>query len=141
MYKLISVGVNTQLLLAFTYLKRLKHLSFLPSHCLFSPNLHHSLIYAINDESLNSKLSHLLQDSLGGDSKTLMFVQISPNENDVSETLCSLNFASRVRGIELGQAKRQLDTSELLRYKQMEFNFADSIHTWDTLSSDLRVPR
>ena len=48
-----------------------------------------------------------------------MFVQISPNENDVSVTLCSLNFASTVRGIELGPAKRQLDTSELLRYKQM----------------------
>lgn len=67
----------------------------------------------------NSKLTHLLQDSLGGDSKTLMFLQISPNENDLSETLCSLNFASRVRGIELGPAKRQMDTSELLRYKQM----------------------
>ncbi|RXH73572.1 hypothetical protein DVH24_016394 [Malus domestica] len=89
----------------------------------------------------NSKLTHLLQDSLGGDSKTLMFVQISPNENGVSETFCSLNFASRVRRIELGPAKRQLDTCELLRYKQMEFNFADSLHTWDTLSSDLRVLR
>lgn len=67
----------------------------------------------------NSKLTHLLQDSLGGDSKTLMFLQISPIENDLSETLCSLNFASRVRGIELGPAKKQVDSMELLKYKHM----------------------
>ncbi|PNT78331.1 kinesin-like protein KIN-14E isoform X2 [Brachypodium distachyon] len=67
----------------------------------------------------NSKLTHLLQDSLGGDSKALMFVQISPSDNDVSETLSSLNFASRVRGIELGPAKKQVDTVELQKVKQM----------------------
>lgn len=48
-----------------------------------------------------------------------MFLQISPNENDLTETLCSLNFASRVRGIELGPAKKQTDKTELFRYKQM----------------------
>ncbi|KAG2544031.1 kinesin-like protein KIN-14E isoform X3 [Panicum virgatum] len=67
----------------------------------------------------NSKLTHLLQDSLGGDSKALMFVQISPSDNDVSETLSSLNFASRVRRIELGPAKKQADTVELQKTKQM----------------------
>lgn len=55
----------------------------------------------------------------GGDSKTLMFVQISPSEQDLSETLSSLNFATRVRGVELGPAKKQIDTSELQKMKVM----------------------
>ncbi|MCO5594941.1 hypothetical protein L7F22_048976 [Adiantum nelumboides] len=67
----------------------------------------------------NSKITHLLQDSLGGQSKTVMFVQISPSENDIGETLCSLNFASRVRGIELGAPRKQLDPVEVLKYKKM----------------------
>jgi hypothetical protein len=62
--------------------------------------------------------THLVEIA-GGDSKTLMFVQISPYEGDVGETLCSLNFASRVRGIELGPARKQLDTGELFKYKQL----------------------
>uniref|UniRef100_A0A3N7EVR9 Kinesin-like protein n=1 Tax=Populus trichocarpa TaxID=3694 RepID=A0A3N7EVR9_POPTR len=67
----------------------------------------------------NSKLTHMLQSSLGGDCKTLMFVQISPSATDLGETLCSLNFASRVRGIESGPARKQADLTELLKYKQM----------------------
>ena len=48
-----------------------------------------------------------------------MFVHISPSERDLSETLSSLNFATRVRGVELGPAKRQVDTSELQKMKTM----------------------
>jgi len=56
----------------------------------------------------NSKLTMMLKDSLGGDSKTLMIVQSSPAQTNVTETLSSLNFAARARNVELGKAKRNV---------------------------------
>ncbi|XP_078256664.1 kinesin-like protein KIFC3 isoform X2 [Rhinoraja longicauda] len=58
----------------------------------------------------NSKLTYLLQDSLSGDSKTLMMVQVSPMGKNVNETICSLKFAQRVRSVELGAAGRRAES-------------------------------
>ena len=47
---------------------------------------------------------------MGGNSKVLMFVNISPAIYNLSETLCSLTFATRCRNVELGQAKKQISS-------------------------------
>ncbi|NWT02959.1 KIFC3 protein, partial [Mionectes macconnelli] len=70
----------------------------------------------------NSKLTYLLQDSLSGDSKTLMMVQVSPAEKNTSETLCSLKFAERVRSVELGPVSRKAELASWPSQEHLEVN-------------------
>merc|ERR1719463_1011743 len=49
----------------------------------------------------NSTLTHMLQDSLSGDSKTLMLLQINPCKDYFDESQCSLQFGARVNAVEM----------------------------------------
>lgn len=64
----------------------------------------------------NSKLTFLLQDALGGNSKTLMFVNCSPADRYVNETLCSLQFARRARMVRLS-ANAAVENATFNKYK------------------------
>lgn len=66
----------------------------------------------------NSKLTQLLQDSLGGQAKTLMFVHISPEPDTVGETISTLKFAERVASVELGAAKANKEGGDVRELKE-----------------------
>jgi kinesin family protein C2/C3 len=98
----------------------------------------------------NSKLTQLLQDSLGilliqhpncrifstainvlsiavqclgGQAKTLMFVHISPEPDAVNETISTLKFAERVASVELGAAKANKEGGEVRELKEQVLNY------------------
>ena len=66
----------------------------------------------------------MLISFIGGDSKTLMIVQIAPVEKNLGESVCSLNFAQRVRSVELGQASKRVEAGEDVSCHHIYPNFA-----------------
>jgi hypothetical protein len=48
----------------------------------------------------DSKLTRLLQDSLGGNTKTVMIANIGPADYNTEETLTTLRYANRAKNIE-----------------------------------------
>ncbi|XP_077388014.1 kinesin-like protein KIF3A isoform X2 [Festucalex cinctus] len=68
----------------------------------------------------NSKLTRLLQDSLGGNSKTLMCANIGPADYNYDETISTLRYANRAKNIK-NKARINEDPKEaLLRKFQKE---------------------
>ncbi|KAH8871452.1 Kinesin-like protein KIF21A [Schistosoma japonicum] len=62
----------------------------------------------------DSKLTRLLQDSLGGNSRTIMIACISPSDCDFLETLNTLKYANRARNIRNRVTMNQDKTSKQL---------------------------
>lgn len=55
----------------------------------------------------DSMLTQLLQSSLGGEAKMLMFVNVSPSATNVRESIASLRFASTANKCHIGTVQRQ----------------------------------
>ncbi|CAD5317136.1 unnamed protein product [Arabidopsis thaliana] len=75
----------------------------------------------------NSKLTQLLQTSLGGRAKTLMFVQLNPDATSYSESMSTLKFAERVSGVELGAAKTSKEGKDVRDLMEQLASLKDTI--------------
>ena len=91
----------------------------------------------------DSKLTRLLQDSLGGNSRTLMIACVSPSDRDFMETLNTLRYANRARNIKnkvianqdkaskqlaILRQEIQLLQQELIDFKSVSMNCSLSLH-------------
>ncbi len=68
----------------------------------------------------DSKLTRLLQDSLGGNSRTLMIACVSPSDRDFMETLNTLKYANRARNIRNKITANQDKTSRTIMILRQE---------------------
>lgn len=68
----------------------------------------------------DSKLTRLLQDSLGGNSRTLMIACVSPSDRDFMETLNTLKYANRARNIKNKVTANQDKTSRTIMILRQE---------------------
>ncbi|XP_040936362.1 kinesin-like protein KIN-14P isoform X3 [Gossypium hirsutum] len=75
----------------------------------------------------NSKLTQVLQSSLGGQAKTLMFVQLNPDVTSYSESLSTLKFAERVSGVELGAARSSKEGKDVKELMEQMASLKDTI--------------
>lgn len=70
----------------------------------------------------DAKLTRLLQDSLGGNTRTLMIACISPSEYNYDETLSTLRYASRAKNIHNKPKINEDPKDTMLREYQEEIN-------------------
>ncbi|XP_025017743.1 osmotic avoidance abnormal protein 3-like isoform X1 [Tetranychus urticae] len=82
----------------------------------------------------DSKLTRLLQDSLGGNTKTLMVACLSPADNNYDETLSTLRYANRAKNIQNKPTINEDPKDALLREYQEEIQRLKSLLSTSTVS-------
>ncbi|XP_016555903.1 kinesin-like protein KIN-14C isoform X1 [Capsicum annuum] len=87
----------------------------------------------------NSKLTQVLQASLGGQAKTLMFVQLNPEVASYSESMSTLKFAERASGVELGAARSSKDGKDIRDLMEQVASLKDTIATKDEEIEQLQL--
>ncbi|KAL6502326.1 Kinesin-like protein KIN-14J [Orobanche hederae] len=87
----------------------------------------------------NSKLTQVLQSSLGGQAKTLMFVQLNPDVESYSETVSTLKFAERVSGVELGAARSNKEGRGVRELMEQVASLKDAVAKKDEEIERLRL--
>jgi kinesin family member C1 len=71
----------------------------------------------------NSQLTRLLMSSLDGNSKTLMFVNVSLLQDHHTETIKSLKFAADVEKVEVGKAKKNKQPAKGMNFVLIYWSF------------------
>lgn len=88
----------------------------------------------------NKKLTQILQDSLGGQEKTLMFVHLNSDIDSYSETINTLKFPKRVSSLELGVAHRNKESKDIRVLKEHISKLKEIIARKDVDLKCLQIP-
>lgn len=88
----------------------------------------------------DSKLTRLLQDSLGGNTKTVMIAAISPSDYNYEETLSTLRYANRAKQIKNKPIINEDPKDAMLRMYQEEIKqLKDMLNNPDNIKKMLNI--
>lgn len=86
----------------------------------------------------NSKLTYMLRDMLSGQAKTLLMLQLSPDDTDVDETTCSLQFGARVSQVQMGAVRQSVESGEIIKLKEENRAMEKKLAAYADKMSELR---
>ena len=90
----------------------------------------------------DSKLTRLLKDSLGGNSKTVMITNISPASSQIEETLNTLKYASRAKNIKVkATSNKKMVSLHVAEYKNIINDLRHEIEELKAKLTDVNVSK